>query len=781
MSKPRSLNTSVFVDIFTNIFINKFTNVLRKNISNLWIGILLASATVLITLTYTNLEHNFHWWIDWYNRTLEVATAWENSPPAAWQIIKDSLAGDRNQLYTIPLVPFLLIFGKSRLAYQTGLALVYLFPFSLVMGYLVAQIVPRQKRRFLGMAALITLLTPVTWMATFLGIPDTGGAVFIGLATLLYFQEIDRSISLNFLESSIDNSSDKSFRLSLSNYQQIFFKYLPKLLGYWRIPMIGVSIAAAVMLRRHFAYGGVALLGAIGLQQIIDVALVSRKSWQRGLRDLISKGFQLYTIILTCLFTLENTAPVFTNQALATNYNNLYSSWSLPILTITRHYGELIGIVPWLLVIVGFISIYGNSYLNHQQRKKINIVIFSGVISLGIWLIKLRYGNIFYLLHIIPFVVIGLTLLLANIEYQLDQKWRGVLVKIILVFLAANLVMGFTDSRQIKQPWRSGLALGVPPIVRDDYDEIVRLIGYLRSIATKQEPIYVVGYQRLHLSPSLINSGEKFLYGREQQILNILSIPQADSQDYYPLEQLIQAEYIVMPSNLGEYLGDFANFPANGEWLPPTEYDVVKIAFYIFVQNWLITQDFKELPPKFLLQGDTNVKIYQRVRPTSLKNIIKTLAAMQAEIPELPGSQLSWISISDWLYSTTLIADSKTSYTIAAFPTNTAKSWTRSFLYLSPPKAAIKITGNVNFYYPFCQNVTFRFRLFNQQGELLGATDSQEFTKATNWQFSLFRDLADSQEEAYLILETLPRYKDKQLVNSCGFWLNNVKVSSISK
>ncbi|NJL89689.1 MAG: hypothetical protein HC916_07735 [Coleofasciculaceae cyanobacterium SM2_1_6] len=691
MPKSRSLNTRIFIDIFANI--------LRKNISNLWLGSLLASATILITLTYTNLEHNFHWWIDWYNRTLEVATAWENSPAAAWQIIKDSLAGDRNQLYTIPLVPFLLILGKSRVAYQIGLALVYLFPFSLVMGCLIAQIVPRQKRRFFGMAALITLLTPVTWMATFLGIPDTGGAVFIGLATLLYLQEIDRSATINYSGSSINNSS----QFSLRNYRQNFFKYLPKLLGCWRIPMIGVSIAMAVILRRHFAYGGVALLGAIGLQQIIDIALVSRKSWQRGLRDLISKGFQLYTIILTCLFTLENTAPVFTNQALATNYSNLYSSWSLPMLTITRHYGELIGIVPWLLVIVGFISIYGNSYLNHQQRKKINIVIFSGVISLGIWLIKLRYGNIFYLLHIIPFIVVGITLLLANIEYQTDRKWRGGLVKIILVFLATNLVIGFTDSRQIEQPWRSGFALGVPPIVRNDYDEIVRLIGYLRSIATKQEPIYVVGYQRLHLSPSLINSGEKFLYGREQQILNILSIPQADSQDYYPLEQLIQAEYIVMPSNLGEYLGDFTNFPANGEWLPPTEYDVVKVVFYMFIQNWLITQDFKELPTTFQLQGDTNVKVYQRVRPTSLTNIIKTLAAMQAEIPELPGSQLSWISISDWLYSTTVFTDSKISYTLAVFPTDTPKSWTRSFLYLSPPESAIKITGNVNFYYPFAK------------------------------------------------------------------------------
>jgi len=773
--------------------------------SNLCLGTLLALVTVVITLAYTGQEHSFHWWIDWYNRTLEVVEATEESPEAGWQIIVDSLGDDRNQLYTIPLVPFLLIFGKSREVYQIALALVYLFPFSLVMGSLAAQLVTRRKNKIFWLAALITLLTPVTWMSTFLGIPDTGAATFIGLATLLYFQTLEltaknsddppdffRLFTQGWLKESWRNLLGSSLvfikekrTINQTNIKwlwQFIYQCLSSIRQYWRIPVVGVAIAIAIMIRRHFAYGGIALMGSIGLLALVESALLIRKNWGLALWNLVTKGLQLFVIADTCLFTLKKIVPEFTNQAIATNYKNLYTSWSLPFSTIFWHYVELLGIIPWLLVVLGFTIAYNGGInpktklANHQQfnNKQVTLMVFSGIVSLGIWLFRLRYGNVFYFLHVIPLVVVGMTLFLAKISYRFNSRWRTFFVSAILSFLVANLVMGFTNTGNSYQQFRSLFALGIPPIVRQDYDEVTRLIKHLRAIAPHQEPIYVVGYQRLHLSPSLINSGEKLLYGNKNQMLNILNIPQADSQDYYPLEQLLQAEFVILPSNLGEYLGGFADFPANGEWLPPSEYDVVKIAFYAFIQSWLITQDFKEMPQQFQLQGDTTVKIYQRTRPTSLQNIIKTLAAMQAEIQELPGSQLPWISLSDWLNSSAIIPEVGSTFTLAAFPTNDSQPWTRSFLYLFPPSKTIKITGKVNFYNSFCQDLSFRFKLFNQQGELINSTNIKTFTRSSTWHFSLSNNL----EKSYLVLETQSRIKNNKLAHSCGFWLNEVKISS---
>lgn len=748
----------------------------RSFLSNFCLGTLLALATIAITLIYTGQEQNFHWWIDWYNRTLEIVEAWEVSPESGWQIIMDSLGSDRNRLYTIPLIPFLLIWGKSREVYQIALALVYLFPFSLAMGSLAAQLVPRRKNKYFWLAALITLLTPVTWMSTFLGIPDTGAAIFMGIATLLYLQVIEVSAKNHPQYYSHGISSlNKETRTKLS---QFIYQQLVIILQYWQIPLIGAAIAMAIMIRRHFAYGGIALLGAIGIVALIDFALLItkdvRKNWWLAVWNLTVNILQLFVIVDTCLFTLKKIVPEFTSQAIATNYKNLYTSWSLPFITILQHYLELLGIIPWFLVIISLTFTYINKKSYDKYYKKINLIVFSGLISLGIWLFRLRYGNVFYLLHIIPLVVIGINLLIVSIYDHFSSKWRTFLISITISFLTANLVMGFTNTSKIYQHFRSLFALSIPPIVRYDYDEVTRLIKYLRAIAPRQEPIYVIGYQRLHLSPSLINSGERFLYGNKNQLLNILSTAQADSQDHYPLEQLLQAEFVVLPSNLGEYLGDFAEFPANGEWLPPNEYDVAKVVFYAFIQNWLITQDFKELPMQFQLQGDTTVKIYQRTRPTSLQDTIKTLAMMQAEIKEMPGSQLPWLSLSDWLNSTTVLPETTDrSYTLVAFPTNNSQSWTRSFLYLFPPTKTIKITGNVNFYYSFCQELSFRFKLFNQQGELISSTNNQKFTKNSPWQFSLNNPL----ETSYLVLETLPRTNKGKLAHSCGFWLNEVNVS----
>lgn len=176
---------------------------------------------------------------------------------------------------------------------------------------------------------------------------------------------------------------------------------------------------------------------------------------------------------------------------------------------------------------------------------------------------------------------------------------------------------------------------------------------------------------------------------------------------------------------------------------------------------------------QFQFQGNTTVNIYERTRPTSIENAIKTLVAMQAEIKELPGSQLPWMSLSNWLNSTTILSEGNDAYTLVAFPTEDLQPWVRSFLYLFPPTKTIKITGNVNFYYPFCQDLSFRLKLFDYQGKLISSTKTQQFTKDSSWEFSLNNPL----EKTYLVLETQPRTKNGKLAHSCGFWLNEVKVS----
>jgi len=721
---------------------------LKQWASDILLTALLAFVSVAVTLAYTGAEHNLHWWIDWYNRTIEVVDALQRSPLEAWTILDESLKGERNQLYTLPLIPFLLIFGQSRPVYQVALALVYLLPFSLVMGGIATYIIPGRTYLTFWLAAAITLLVPATWASTFLGIPDTGGAVLVGVAMLLYLK-------------------DQASRPTLVRYHQrrwrqlltarLGFRDLVVLLLYWRLPLMGVFLAGAILLRRHFAYGVVALIGGICLQSCWYTLSGGRHWWRRFLAESLRLG----VVVATCWLVLQTIAPEFTQGAVSNNYRHLYASWSLPVLTISRHYLAVFGLATWGLVLLGF---GWGFYRQSLVPGAAGLLLLSGGVSLVIWLGVLRYGNIFYTLHIIPLVVVGLTLAVQ----QSGNQW---LKRLILAGLAINLGVGFTDSRNL--PGRSFLALGIPPLVRNDYTEVTDLIAYLRSIATKNQPIYVAGYQRLHLSPSLINSGEIFLYGQNQQILNILSTPQADSQDNYPIEQLLQAEFVVLPSNLGEYLGDFAEFPANGEWLPPGESDVVRVVLEAFTQKWEISEDFQLLPRQFYFQGNTIVRVYQRTKATTLDTAIRTLAAMQQAIPEIPGNQLPWLSLTDWFDSTAVFRDGPNSYTLVAFPANYNQAWTRNFVYLFPLSQPMKIRGFVNFYYEFCQELSFRVRLYSSTGEVLESGRSPTFLEPAEWELSI----PSHPQAAYLSLETLPRWREEKQINSCGFWLSQVKVT----
>ena len=91
---------------------------------NLSLFALLVLLTSIATVLYTSSERNFHWWIDWYYKTIEVAGAFRQSPIAGISKFLQSLGAERNKIYTLPLVPFILLFGESRLVYQIGLALV---------------------------------------------------------------------------------------------------------------------------------------------------------------------------------------------------------------------------------------------------------------------------------------------------------------------------------------------------------------------------------------------------------------------------------------------------------------------------------------------------------------------------------------------------------------------------------------------------------------------------------------------------------------------------------
>lgn len=651
---------------------------------------LLSLTIVTVTTIYITSEQNFHWWIDWYYPALEIANTLRDSPSETISpkgiadgiaLLVKSLGQERNRLYTLPIIPFFWAFGTSRLTYQLGLALVYLLPFPLVMGAIAAQIIQTQKRLVFWLTAFITLLIPVTWISTFMGIPDTGGAVFLGLAALVYVQDV-------------------------------------RLKQWRRVPAIGVLIALAILLRRPFIYGGFALLAAIGIQAFIFFAVEVRKRPLVATRSLLMVGVRLVLMGATTLATLMTVAPGFTYGALTIDYRTLYTSWSLPFSDSFGLYGAYYGLGTWLIVAIGF------SAAIMTRAVMLPAIVFtgiSGVISLIIWTVVLRYGNVFYSLQTTPFVIIGIAAFFWTTWSRQTGKRRQIMLGVASCYLVFNFVIGLTPIGKISSVLQPFFALSAPPLVRSDYDQVLKLVDYLRKIAPREEAIFVVGYQRLHLESSLVKVAELMQYGRERRILNVLQVPKVNSRDEYPLQPLLQAQYVVVPSRLPDYPGVPVNAPVVGEWLPNKEHEVVRVVFDAFSKNWEIAKDFKLLPTKFNWQDNTTVRIYQRIRPTSLATTVRTLGAMQRQIGQRPGSQLDWIGLGPLPNSSSVAQNTDNTHQVIAYASeresrkaidmalpvapwdklqdssDRTSNLHKSFLYLGTMPEKAEVTGTVMF------------------------------------------------------------------------------------
>jgi hypothetical protein len=709
---------------------------LRQPIDWSLFALLLLLATIA-TVLYTSGERNFHWWIDWYYRTIEVARAFSQSPIAGIGNILQSLGAERNKIYTLPLVPFILLFGESRLVYQIGLALVYLVPFCLVMGGLGTRLIPANPTAVFWSTAILNLLIPVNWIPTFLGIPDTGGTVLIGLAIWLYLQDI-------------------------------------RLKRWWRVLAIGFLLGLSVLLRRHFAYGAIAVLIAMFLQASIffytTKQIKPQLAWQKLRRITIKIGL----IGSICFITIAAIAWQFTYNAIATDYRGLYASWSFPIDTIVRLYAAYFGWGTLILAASGFLA---GIVTRTLSLPAFSFIWLFGVVSAVEWLIILRYANVFYCLHLTPVVVLGLVSGVWTIYLRLKLTSRHLALGIVTCYLISNLAVGLTSIGNFQHSLRPLWTLNIPPLVRSDYDEAMKLVKYLRQIATNKKPIYIVGFQRLQLNSGMVRAVERIEFNqkeykqKERNNLMLLGVPQVDSQDFYPLERLLQAEYVVIPHPLPNFRGDFNQVPVVGEWLPLKEHDVVTVVSDAFRQNWEIARDFQLLPAQFRLADGAVVNIYQRLRPTSVETAIQTLATMQQRIGN-PGGQLNWMSLSHLWQDNKVARNITRNYRLLAYSLRGIGKQTISFLYLGTLPTSTQVTGKVTIFGKTCSGATLSIEMRDRQGQLVSAIARQAFTpKSHKFQVSL-----TGQNSTYLLLNVQTSDKN-DLMKSCIVDINSLSVS----
>ncbi|MFM9264327.1 hypothetical protein [Tychonema sp. BBK16] len=734
-----------------NLIQNKLSSKIAINGTLL---VLLFFITIAVSSIYVSSERTFYWWdyAGYNNATVGLANSFRESPDKAIRGVIESLSNEKNLLISLPLVPFLLLFGDSRLSYVLSVSLIYVVPFRLLLAAISVKLIPVYPHRVFWSTVLFSLLIPMSWIPTLRGYLDTGGCVFVALAILVYLHDV-------------------------------------KLKYWWQIPLIGCSLAMAILFRRHFAYSAIAFFGAAILQVFIEFIIISKSGRDTALpspksgRDtalpfpkekdtavpfpyqfLFESGVKLGLIAITSFTVLMLVAGDFTRSALTVNYRNLYAAWSLPVNDIVTRYANFYGLGTWLLVTIGFSAGILTRML--VPTTAIFVSIF-GILSLIEWLLVLRYGYLHYTIHITPIALLGLSAFFWTTWLTFQGKVRYLTLGVAGLYLSINAFLGLIPLKF----GLSGIFMGnFPPLVRSDYGEVIKLVEFLRKIAPNEEPIYIAGASNSFNANILKQANRKLNPPEGWWKLNTLGRPLIDSRDTYPLPELLISEYVVVATPFQQVL------PSDEQVLRSHEQDVVKVVYDAFTQNWEISQDFQILPENFQLENGVIVRVYRRMRPSAIATTVKTLYAMQQQIGEKPGTQLDWISLNQSVHTSANYSVTKESdhlYNIVTHPIKNTKQLDTSFLYLGSLSAKNLISATLNLPNKQCEGVSLGLTLWNNQGKLINSTETAYNPKAS----PKLNLLVEGNGPTYLLLEVLSSNK-QDLSNQCQLKINNLSIST---
>ena len=419
------------------------------------VGALVVLVSVLaFTYIYVSAEHTLYTW-DFHEYSTRVETTYSTltrSPLRALVEVYLSTSQEYNLLPTIPLLPLRKLLGPGRLAYELNIAAVLIVPFVMAVGWIGSLTIPGRRGPVFWTTVLIALATPFTWLAILRGFVDLGAATFIVLAIGLYISD-------------------------------------PRLTRLWRPIAIGVLLAAAFLFRRPFGYDAVAFGGAVGVLIITRAVIVARTGLQPAIRGLVGDVIRSALVAVGGLVTLVAIGHRLLGRLLLQDTGALYASYDLPAGSVIAWFVSGFGWVVVVLAIAGFVAL-----LRSRLDERVLFIAIYGLVALLLWSLAVGQEGPHYAVHFVLPVVIGLTALAWTI-------WRAGparLARPAIAAFALVLLLNFTAGLSDIVPGQGSVVRALvadpnPPMVRADYDEMIRLVGDLRRVAGTDKAILVLG------------------------------------------------------------------------------------------------------------------------------------------------------------------------------------------------------------------------------------------------------------------------------------------------
>jgi hypothetical protein len=553
----------------------------------------LASLAAALAFVYVSSERFIYFWdyAAYHDLTTATVEAFRVNAAGAWRTVHESLAQPYNRIFTLPLVLVAQAVTLTRPVFVTSLVILYQVPLALAVGAVVRETFTASSGAAARLGALLCLVLPATWIATLRGYPDAGAAALVVAAVWLQARSVRAGPTVG------------------------------------RAVLIGAALGLAMLFRRHFAYGAVAF-GVAALIHGLASAVSDPGPRGRG-QALWSVVWPLGVVGLAALGTVVLPGTSFLRLTLGENYTELYRSYLVSPGAQFRLLTLLFGPAVCVIATLGWIGGWRRRLLTDGGR----FVLTFGLVSLAIWVLVVRQEGWHRGYHVLALVVPGLAAAAASVPLRVASRGAQRALWITgAALLALNLVHALA-------PWpmewadilRPGLARRAPPLVRPDVDEVRRLASDLRTLALPGDRI-VVGGSSETVNFDILAHAEREVRGDGAPLTFTVS-PQVDSIDWYPLEALLQARFVLITTPFQRHL-------------PAAEQDVVRLIDTVFLEGWPMSRDFAPLPARYQLRNDARLRIYRRMRDTPVGDAVRDLDAMRRLVlPQSVGPPRPWVAL----------------------------------------------------------------------------------------------------------------------------------------
>jgi len=553
----------------------------------------LIAAQAVFATAYVGHERTIYFWDHamYFGMAKSFYETWTQDAGAAWTALQNSFGENYNYIFTLPALLTFSVFGVSRSVFILTNFFVFFVAYECALGLFLARAIGIPKQTAFILSFVTSSLIPPLWLPLLEGYPDNGAAACITLAA-----------ALGWAGPFAD-------------------KFVKRAIG------VGLSLAGAVILRRHFAYPAEALLLTLGCLTLWDIIRTTENRWRLFLRATVYYG--ICGIALAGLLGII--APAFIMNALTIDYNALYQSYRRPpelfLAFILGGFGS--GLL--LAACGGFVFL---ARLKETGKRAGIFVSLFLLFWFLLWSIGPDQMGHHYMLHCLPLAIsAGLAGWYVFYTNRPDPVKNGVSVGLLLL-LTANSAWALWLSPTGVWPNDNGqpglMSAARPPVVRSDLDQWAKLTDYLARTTKPDDRIMVVGssfvfnqdiFHTLYMD-NPASAGMMFRFPKS---------PEIDHEEPAPLDVFASSTVYIVPTPTQYHLdpsGQRVVTAAAKEFPPPPE------------RENLFTLD----DTVFHLENGTVAKIWRRKvwTPASLR---PALAQIRWDAAADPQFNQDWVAI----------------------------------------------------------------------------------------------------------------------------------------